>query len=199
MSSNTDFKALWNKQQTAIPELKELFIKTKKFNKINLYKLIFTNVLIILTSVFIGLIWANYQPQLISTKIGIILAILAMTLFLLVYNSTISLLTKKSFDMSSNQYLQQLLKLKQKQLFLQTTMLNIYFFLLSLGISLYIYEYVSRMSIVMAIISYGLIVIWIALNWFYLRPRAIQKQQTKINALINKFKKLNMQLEGEAF
>jgi len=194
MSNNIDFKELWSKQETAIPETKDIFKKANRFKKVKLYKLVLVNILLLSTSVFIGFIWHYYQPELMTTKIGIILIIFAMILFLMVYNRIIPLLIKKGFNINSSQYLQQLLKLKERQLFLQTTMMNIYFLLISVGVCLYMFEYVSRMNIVWAILSYGIILIWIGINWIYFRPRTIKKEQNKINNLISKFKELKEQL-----
>ncbi|MHB1688724.1 MAG: hypothetical protein ACYCVH_15330 [Ignavibacteriaceae bacterium] len=196
-NNNIDLKELWGKQETTIPDTKELFEKTKKFKKNNLRKLIIANILLLLTSAFIVFIWYYYQPEMITTKIGIVLTILAMVLYLFVYNQMIPLLVKVDYDINSSQYLQQLLKFKEKQLFLQNTMLNIYFILLSTGICMYMFEYASRMTLLWATFSYGLTLLWIAVNWFYFRPRIIKKQQTKINELISNFEGLNRQLTDE--
>ncbi len=193
MNTNIDFKKLWNKQETEIPEIAALFKKANQLKRNNLYKLIASNIILALTSIFIGFIWYYYQPELLTTKIGIVLVITAMILFLAVYNKIIPLLLKSNVDINNKQYLQQLLKLKEKQLFLQTTMLNIYFVLLSLGIGLYLFEYASRMTLTWAVFSYGIIFLWIAGNWLYIRPKAIKKQQAKMNKLICKFKDLEEQ------
>ena len=47
MSNNIDIKGLWSKQETPIPDLKELFDKVKKFKKINLRKLIIVNMILL--------------------------------------------------------------------------------------------------------------------------------------------------------
>ena len=86
MNNNIDLKELWNKQETTIPDTNELFVKLKTFKKNNLYKLVFANIILLFTSAFIGFVWYYFQPELITTKVGIILAILAMALYLLVYN-----------------------------------------------------------------------------------------------------------------
>lgn len=194
MSNNIDFKDLWSKQATTIPDTKDLLKKARKFKRNNLYKLIAMNALLVFTSIFIGFIWYYFQPQLLTTKIGIILVILAMLIFLTAFNTIIPLLLKKKNSNSSNHYLKQLLKLKEKQLFLQTIMMNVYFLLLSTGLSLYTYEYASKMTVTWFLFTYVIILGWIGLNWFYFRQRTIQKQQTKINKLINEFKRLNDQL-----
>jgi uncharacterized membrane protein YciS (DUF1049 family) len=44
------------------------------------------------------------------------------------------------------------------------------------------------------IFAYGITSIWILFNWFYLRPKQIKKQQSKLDEIIGKFKMLNEQL-----
>jgi uncharacterized membrane protein YciS (DUF1049 family) len=58
------------------------------------------------------------------------------------------------------------------------------------------YEYASRMTFLNLCLAYGITLSWIAFNWFYLRPRKIKKQQSKINSLIEKFEEINHQLES---
>jgi len=57
--------------------------------------------------------------------------------------------------------------------------------------------YVSKMSLAWGIFAYGITLSWIALNWFYIRPRSIRKQEGKINELIEQFERLNKQVVSE--
>ena len=77
MSDNINFKDLWNKQISIAPNPDNLIFEIKKLKKSNLKKLVLTNLLFIATSVSIILIWMYFQPQLLSTKIGILLIILS--------------------------------------------------------------------------------------------------------------------------
>jgi len=86
--------------------------------------------------------------------------------------------------------------LKQKQEFLQKTMLTIYFVLLTLGILLYMIEYTMRMTMISASIAYAVTLIWVAINWFYFRPRMIRKQQKELNEMIEKLENVNRQLDS---
>ena len=194
MNNDIDFKKIWNKQKIEIPELKDLYDKANRFKKRHLFKIMVANILLLMTSTSIALIWYYYKPELLTSKIGIILVILAMVIYLITYNTALPLLLKKSIEYSSKESLQQLIELKEKQLFQQTTMLSIYFIILSLGIGLYMYEYVSRMTIIEGSITYGLTLLWFAINWFYLRPKTIKKQQEKTNKLISRFRELDEQL-----
>jgi predicted signal transduction protein with EAL and GGDEF domain len=194
METNIDFKKIWNTQKIKTPKVEILYAKANKLKSRSFLKLIVVNITLLLTITFIGFIWYYYQPELVTTKIGIILTILAMLIFLLPYNKQFSLLSKTKTEPNSKEYLQQLIKLKEKQTFQQTTMLSIYFILLALGIGLYMFEYVSKMTITWGIITYAITILWFAINWFYVRPKTITKQNAKLNKLLGEFEKLNNQM-----
>ena len=194
MNSNINFNELWAKQKTGEPNKEELLSKINKFKKSNLKRLIITNLLLIITSLFIIFIWVYYQPQMITTKIGIILTVLAMVIFVISYNQSFALFRKTTNTQSNSEYLKNLIAIKAKQQFMQTTMLYLYFVLLSTGIGLYMYEYTQLMTAFWGIFAYGITSIWILFNWFYLRPKQIKKQQSKLDEIIGKFEMLNEQL-----
>ncbi|KJD36520.1 hypothetical protein PW52_02375 [Tamlana sedimentorum] len=194
METNIDFRKIWNKQKTETPNVEILYSKVNKLKKRSFLTLIIVNITLLLTISFIGFIWYYYQPELITTKIGIVLIILATIMYLLPFNKQFSLLTKNKTEPNSKEYLQQLIKLKKAQVFQQTKMLSMFFIMLSLGIGLYLFEYVSRMTLTWGIITYGITLIWFAINWFYLRPKVITKQNTKLNRLLVEFEKLNNQM-----
>lgn len=195
MATNIDFKNLWKQQTAEKPSMEELLARLKKFRNENIRKLVVTNILLIITSIFIGLIWYHYQPEMLTTKIGIVLVILAMIIFLSAYNQMFMNLQKLNSNQTNTEYLHNLYLLKNKQKFMQTTMLNLYFIMLFVGICLYLYEYASRMKLIYAVTTYAVTFIWIGINWFYLRPKTIKKQQSKINRLIDKFEEINKQLK----
>ncbi len=195
MDNNIDFKELWAKQPISPPNTNDLFLKVSHLKKANFRKIIITNILFIVTSAFIIFIWVYYQPQFLTTKLGIVLIILAMVIYLIAFNQSIPLLKNTNNSQSNSEYLKNLLSIKTKQQFLQTTMLNLYFVILSLGIGLYMYEYTLRMTTFWAIFTYIITLAWILFNWFYLRSKQIKKQQTKLDDMISKFKTLNKQLD----
>lgn len=195
MDNKINFNELWAKQTSIEPNPEQLLLQISKMKRMYFRKLVITNLMLIAVSVFIVLIWVYYLPQLLSTKVGIILIILAMAVFLFAYNKSYPLFKENINSKSNADYLKELLAIKSKQQFMHTTMLNIYFILLSAGIGLYMYEYTSRMTIFWGIVVYGITLIWILFNWFYLRPKQIKKQQLKLDDMIAKFKQLNKQLE----
>ncbi|OCA77676.1 hypothetical protein BBH99_11445 [Chryseobacterium contaminans] len=195
MDTNIDFKNIWKQQTSPKPNIEELLHKLKKFKNENLRKIILINFLLIATCLCIAFIWYRYQPQLISTKMGIVIVILAMVIFLLAYNKMFMVFYTIDNTQSNSEYLQNLYLIKNKQKFMQTTMLNGYFIMLFSGICLYMYEYTSKMSSFSGVLVYAAALLWIGFNWFYIRPKTIKKQQEKIDGLINKFEEINNQLK----
>jgi len=194
-NNNIDFKDLWKKQAVSRPNMEDLMARLKQFKKEGLRSLWKTNILLFATSAFIVFVWYYYQPQFISTKIGIVLAIAAMILYVAVYNGMLRIYKDIDTTQTNQEYLQRLILLKRKQQFMQSTVLSWYFVLLLAGICLYMYEYASRMTVFYALITYGVTLLWIGFNWFYMRPKQIKKQQAKINELIAKFEDINKQLD----
>lgn len=193
--SNIDFKDLWKKQSVNELDLNDLLTRLSKFKKTALRSLWITNILLFATSAFIIFIWIYYQPQFISTKIGIVFTILAMVIYVFVYNKLLNEYKNIDSTQANQEYLQKLISIKKKQQFLQTKMMSFYFITLTAGICLYMYEYASRMSTLGAGLTYGITLLWMLFNWFYLRPKQIKKQQAKINGLIEKFEEINNQLQ----
>ena len=87
MNTNIDFKDLWQQQKAVIPHVSSVYTLVNKTKRKLLLKLVFTNIALVLTSAFIIAIWIYYQPQLLTTKIGISLTIFAITLFSFELNS----------------------------------------------------------------------------------------------------------------
>ncbi|MRX68972.1 hypothetical protein SAMN06265349_104350 [Flavobacterium resistens] len=195
-NNNINFNDLWKKQTVSQPDMQDLLSRLSKFKKASLRSLWMTNIMLFATSAFIIFIWIYYQPQFISTKIGIVLTILAMVIYLFVSNKLFSNYKDIDATQTNQEYLQKLVFIQKKQQFLQTNMMSLYFLLLTAGICLYMYEYASRMSVLGASLTYGITLLWILFNWFYIRPKQIKKQQSKINSLIEKFEEVNNQLES---
>lgn len=190
-----NFKDLWQKQTSIQPGIEDLRLKLKYFKQRNVRKIIITNILLLTTCAFIIFIWYYFQPRLITTKLGIILSVLAMLIFLFSYNKLFSVYNRIDQSETNNNYLKNLIELKNRQKFIQTTMMNLYFLLLSTGVCLYMIEYTSRMPLIWQLFSYLIFFAWIAFNWFYIRPRTIKKQNIKLDELIEKFKDINAQLD----
>jgi prepilin signal peptidase PulO-like enzyme (type II secretory pathway) len=197
MSVDIDFKALWNRQDSSVPDMAEILEKAGQLNRKTRNNIWRQYILLSLTIIFLIWVWWYYQPTMVTTKIGIMLVIIAIVSYLTIAGQLLPLLFKVNLETDSRQYLNRLIQIKQKQEFLNKTILNAYFILLSSGIFLYMIEYVGRGSIVFQLTAYGITSLWIAFNWFYIRPKTINKQQKAINDVIGKLELLNGQLLKE--
>jgi hypothetical protein len=193
MSDNIDLQALWNQQQTApLPDIQEVLTNADNLRKKTRKRLLLTNLALGLTCVYLVVIGYFYHPTVLCIA-GLVLCILAMVLFMIPSSQLFQTLYQSDPTQSTAAYLQQMLQVKKKQEFLQTTMLNIYFFLLSLGLAMYMTGPASRMSLTWRIGVYGVTAAWVALNWFYLRPRRIKKQKAELDAIIDRLMAVNSQ------
>lgn len=193
MNSKDNLKELWLKQTTEAPQIEDIFVKLTKMKRKKITVLIAVNILMAITIGVIILIWMYFEPKFITTKIGIIITVLGILIYLFAYNQTLPNLMKINEDKNTNNFLESLLKIKNRQKHLQTKMLGIYFISLSVGICLYLFEYVSMMTLPWSVIAYSLTLIWIAFNWFYLRPNIIRKENKKLDIIIEKIEKISSQ------
>jgi Flp pilus assembly protein TadB len=186
MNSSNDFKSLWNQQQLpAIPDVKEIFRKADRLKRKTRNKLLFTNFLMAATIAYIIFIILFFHPQMITTKLGALLVIIAIVFYLVVANQLLTALFKNNIENNSKAYLNEMLQMKKKQDFLQKTMLNIYFILLTAGLLLYMIEYTMRMTFVSAAISYLVTLGWMVFNWFYFRKKILVKRERELNEVIS--------------
>lgn len=195
MENNIDLKSLWQQQPVPEPDINAVLGRIRKLKRGRLRTLVFLNIALLATCCFIAGIWVFFQPQLLSTKIGIILAISAMLIFLLAYNRMLPLYRKQNEPQKNSQYLEQLAEIKSRERFMQGRMINLYFLLLSAGLLLYLYEYTLNRPLAGVVIVYTLSCGWLAFNWFYLRPKQIRKQQKRINDLIAQLHEIRTQLQ----
>src|SRR6202012_4657374 len=107
--------------------------KADGIKKITRTKLIRLNLMLLATVAFILYIGFNIDNEQVTTKIGVALVVIAILSYLVAYNQMIPMLFKTNMETSSQEYLNQLLRIKRKHEFLNKVMINIYFVLLSSG------------------------------------------------------------------
>jgi len=185
MKSEIDLKKLWSAQGAPQPDRGDLLLRIKKIRNKGLISILWANICLIATSAFIGAIWIIYQPEFLSTKLGIVVVIFAMLVFLFFQNKSIRFYRDADSAQTNREYLDTMLRLKLRQRFIQHTVLSAYYALLAVGLWLYLYEYTSRMTPLGAVAAYGITTLWMAFNWFYVRPKQIRKSETRIDAVIH--------------
>ncbi|CAM1367038.1 hypothetical protein [Tenacibaculum xiamenense] len=193
-TDHIDLKNIWKQQKAEAPDIKELTNKIKKMSRKSRLKIIATNALFALTILFIAGIWYFYNPKLITSKMGMILTIISMIFFVFYYNKLFSMYKKLNDFEKTKEYLQNLISIKRQQKQIQTKIMGIYYILLSLGLGLYMYEYILKMTLWLGIICSTLTIIWVTFNWFYLRPKIARKEQQKLDIIIDQYERINLDL-----
>jgi len=197
METNLDLKKIWGKQYIPIIDVQEVLKKIEVYKRSKIKKAVMLNVLLFLTILFILFIWIYFKPQFISTKIGIVLTVVAMLIVIFFNSKMKNTLSKVNEDQSNEAYLKNLKTIKLHENRIQTKVMSLYFVLLSFGIMLYIYEYLSKMTLVIQSVFCLALVLWISFNWFVLRPRIIKKNQREINDLIAQLERIENQFIEE--
>lgn len=192
MTNNIDLKNLWGQQDAGPkPDISEVVKKARHLKTKIRNQLLLKNILLAATVVFISFIgiWGDFA--LFTTRIGIILIIIAIVSYVAVSNGLLMSLFKSNPEANNFTYLTELLSIRKKQEYLQGKMLRLYFILLSAGMLSYMIEFLLRMTLlwatVTAIITFG----WIAINWLYIMPKIVKKQQGMLNDMIAKLEAAN--------
>lgn len=184
MKSDVDIKTLWDNQQ--VPPA-DFSLVRRKIERFRLRRIIDSAAIVILMLSVIALglfIWIYWPPQLITTKIGLILSLSGFMLPLLSFGWLLYLYHKLKKDRPCAVYLEHFSALKKQENRQQNIILNAYFLLLSVGLTFYMYEYTFFQSWQKGAIAYAILLAWIALNWFVFRPRLIKKRKREFADLM---------------
>ena len=194
-NDSINFSDLWNKQLIAKPNQADIQQRISKLKNKGLIQLFTITALLGITSAFIIWIWINYNPEMLTTKAGIVLILLAMAIFSVARNRQYPLLKQLDDAESNRDYLNNLMKLKKSEQFIHTTLLNGYFIMLATGLLLYLIEATQKMSMSETVLTYAAITIWFLFAWLYLRPKQIRKQQALIDEIIQKIEIISEQMD----
>lgn len=180
MKNDIDIKSLWKGQQVPVIDLSAVRKKIKYFRLRRMGESCAVIMLMMLASASGVTVWIHWPPLLSVTKAGIILLSMGFMLPVLSYGRLLRLYYGLKTDCSNVDYMSNLLKIKKQEHRQQHIVLNLYFLVLSLGFSLYTYEYTFHHSSPRGIIAYSVLLSWISLNWFVFRPYIIKKTQPQV-------------------
>jgi hypothetical protein len=197
MDSFNDIQTLWQNQPGAhLPDAETVKKAANKIRRQIIIKNLMSLLSLCATVVFIAYIGVVADFKYITTKLGIIVIIIAILGGIVLNSQLLKILFNAGNSAMSNQaYLQQLINFRNKQRFFQTKGMVAYFGLLTFGFTLYLYEFYAR-NANFGLSAYALTMLWIAFAWFYIRPRVIRKQDKKITDLINQIESISQQLEN---
>lgn len=196
MQNFDDIKNLWQQaDDETLPSAKEILLHVERVRKKMMRKNIFSIIALAITFLFISLIAYNYDFKRWTTGAGIILTLISIVLGIIFNTQLTKLLLKKADSTLDNKsFLHQMILFRTNQRLIQTKGLSLYFIFLSFGILLYTYEFAAR-DLTFGIIVYSITFTWFAFNWFYLRKKAIAKQENEINKQIENLENLINNIE----
>lgn len=195
-TENINFQDIWNKKNTEIPNIKEIKSTADKYKKKQLFSTICQLLSLSATAIMIIIIWNVIDFKMMTTSLGIILILVALALYIYLYSQNINVIREINPSISNQEYLASLKKLQKQQLYMQTKGISIYYVLLTVGFAFYFYEFALQLSTSGAILAYGLTFLWLAIAWFFLRPRQIKKQNAKISKVIDSLELIEKDLNN---
>ena len=198
MSTEIDFKSLWNKQPANdMPDTKEIFAKADKVKRRTRCLLIAQNLTLTAASILIIYVGWDIDHVKLTTKIGVVLIVTGMISYLVSYNQIIPIVFKSNIESNSHDYLNQLIRIKRKEDFINKVMINIYFTLLCVGLFLNMLQALTRMTMLKGVCFFVITFAFMAICWI-LQPRLIRKKRKTLNDIISKLREVNKQLEGDS-
>ncbi len=85
---------------------------------------------------------------------------------------------------STNEYLAALINVESEQSKNQNRLISLFLILLFVGMCFVMAEFAPMLPIIFAIIFYSFTIFWFGMNWFYLKPKIIKKEQESLQRLI---------------
>lgn len=195
METNYNFQDLWKQKETIAPDARSVIKKANSYKRKKLLIDIRMMICMLLTATGIIVIWNLIDFEMFTTMLGIILILTAIGMFVFLFSKNISVIRKINPSTSNQEYLAAIKKLEKQQVYMQTKGISIYYILLTLGFAFYFYEFALRMSWLGVVLSYGLTFLWMAVTWFFIRPKQVRKQREKISAVISSLESLEKGFE----
>jgi len=190
MSTFNELQSLW--QQAPPPvhpapvEIKRLVRKSRR--KIMGKAILSTLLLLACVGVQIGVL-VNFHPVYVTTRIGLLLMMLAATIGIINNMQQLYLLQASATATDAATGLAFTLRYQEKMKRYFTIGVSLVFSILSVGLLLYLYEFAHN-SILFIVCSYGATFIYIAICWLVLKRRLVKKHTKSIDTMITRLRQL---------
>ncbi|MBQ0152154.1 MAG: hypothetical protein KBS61_04605 [Chryseobacterium sp.] len=185
MNPNTfDFKNLWNQTPIEVPNIKEIQLKMSNYQRKQVTSTLCQIVGLGIIALGIAIVWYFLDYEKATTKWGLILLLLALVFFVFLNFKNFVTLKKINTATSNKNYLSEIKKLQKQRIYMQNNGIKLYYVLLTIGFSLYFYEFALKLSNIGAILAYGLTFFWMGITWFLIIPKQTKRQNQKMNEII---------------
>ena len=198
MQNFENIQNLWHSSpENTLPEIKEIILRIRNARIKMIRRNIIGGSILCLTFFYICFIGWYYHFEQWTTRVGIVITLIAIVMGVVFNTWLVQLLLKQSdLTLDNKAYLQQLIQYRNTQHFIHTKGIALYYILLTVGIMLYMVEFAKR-NIYFGIFAYTLTLGWIAFSWFYILRKRKTSQDKEINDQIENIERLIMGIEGE--
>jgi hypothetical protein len=193
MSTEPDFKGLWGKQESnKRPETAILIQKAARMRKTFRLKMIVQ--LVGLTASILVMLKAglSINNRDYTTNIGLALMIIGVVAYLITNNQLLPMLFKRKIGSSSQEYLDQLIRIQHKNEFMHKVMIDVYFCLLTVGLWLYLLQGAKSFIAINAALLYLVPSGFLAIAWVFAKRHEL-KTISQLTDTIKKLESLNGQ------
>jgi hypothetical protein len=196
MDNLNDIQKIWfTANVNGLPESGEVIKTIKNYHTRQFMKTLFLILMsLVLGSTMVYVVFF-YQSTLLTTRIGE--ACILIAIFILLVTNII--LLKKipgRKDFSNNEFVNYLKHEQQRQIQFHKKTQAIGFALSSAGLLLYFFEMVYRQWVLM-IIAYLLLILFILICWFIIRPASLRKKTKKLQGTIEKLEIISNQFSND--
>jgi len=195
MSSEIDFKALWNQEGSKdIPDLQQLLKRAANLRRTARIRVILQSVVLSVVIALMLYVGFTYNHIQLTTVIGLVLMLAALVSYLVTSGQLLPMLFKSNIDGSSQEYLTQLIRIKRKHEFLDKVMINVYFGLLASGLFLFMLQSAIILGTVKAVAYYTVIFICLTACYIYSKTQEVKKAIKSLTDTIKKLEAVDEQM-----
>jgi len=192
MDNLNDLKKIWlTANINHLPNSNKMMQMIKEYrNRKILKKIALVIAALLLTTLMIVVVF-TYHSTMITTRIGEVCIIIAGSILITTNTNSLRRVYKLK-NCTNKEFMEHLERAQRGRInyYKKTQVIGLSF--VSVGLLLYLFEGVHK-NLGLCIISYTLLIIWLLINWFVIRPRAFKKQTKKFNEIFKKIETVSNQ------
>lgn len=179
MNRDKEAEELLDMLLVCTPGITKLKVVINRFRHKEQNRLFFINFFTFLIVIASIVVWYIYKPEMLLTKIGLVLVVLTMIIYATIANSIVSFPHERDLKGNICEYLKRVCEFELGQQLLYNWILDLIFLLRSAGLSFCIIECVKRHDCLLniCIIALG----WVIIQYIYLKIWQIPEQKKEIN------------------
>lgn len=131
----------------------------------------------------------------ILTYAGILIMLVTMLLYTSLIIRHYRILHKRDATINPTEYLVSLREYQKDRTKLAGWFYYIFVLLISIGLSMYLFEVLGKASIYFKTATYTITVVWFLFCTFYLKRRIFMSEEEKLNLMIDRLERLKLQFE----